>query len=89
MFLYQLELGEAGKSYGLNVAALAGLEPAILRVASEKSRELEAQCSRRSKLAHQLARKEAVKAIICLVKQHEGHSFDPGTAIHVAKQVSS
>lgn len=43
MFLYQLERGKAGGSYGLNVAALAGLEPAILRAAGRRSRELQAK----------------------------------------------
>lgn len=43
VFLYQLERGKAGGSYGLNVAALAGLEPAILRAAGRKSRELQAK----------------------------------------------
>ena len=87
VFLYQLEGGQAGKSYGLNVAALAGLDPAILRVAAEKSRELEAQCCRRSKLASQ--KKGAAKTIISLVKQQQGVSFDPGTVIDIAKQVAS
>ena len=43
VFLYQLERGTAGGSYGLNVAALAGLPPSILKLAQEKSKEL--QCS--------------------------------------------
>ena len=40
MFLYQLEKGRAGGSYGLNVAALAGLEKGLLRVAQRKSQQL-------------------------------------------------
>ena len=40
MFLYQLEKGRAGGSYGLNVAALAGLEKDLLRVAWRKSQQL-------------------------------------------------
>ena len=40
VFLYQLEKGRAGGSYGLNVAALAGLEKDLLRVARRKSQQL-------------------------------------------------
>ena len=84
VFLYQLEQGQAGKSYGLNVAALAGIDPAILKLASEKSRELEAECRRRSKLGSNLLKKKAAaSSIISLLDQQE-LSFDPGTAIHIA-----
>ena len=41
VFLFQLEKGQAGGSYGLNVAALAGLDRSILRVAKRKSKEME------------------------------------------------
>ena len=41
VFLFQLERGQAGGSYGLNVAALAGLDSDILRVAGRKSKEME------------------------------------------------
>ena len=41
VFLYQLEKGKAGKSYGLNVAALAGLRGEVLQVAAKKSMELQ------------------------------------------------
>ena len=41
VFLFQLEKGQAGGSYGLNVAALAGLDRSILRVAGRKSKEME------------------------------------------------
>ena len=41
VFLYQLERGQARGSYGLHVAALAGLDHGILRVAGEKSTELQ------------------------------------------------
>ena len=43
VFLYRLERGKASGSYGLNVAALAGLDAAILRVAARKSQELKAK----------------------------------------------
>ena len=39
--MFQLEKGQAGGSYGLNVAALAGLDRSILRVAGRKSKEME------------------------------------------------
>lgn len=40
VLLYQLEKGQADKSYGLNVAALAGLSSDILKVAAQKAKEL-------------------------------------------------
>ena len=91
MFLYQLEQGQAGKSYGLNVAALAGLHPAILKLAAKKSRELEAKCNAQNtyKQSCQQRREEAVKTIVSLVQQQQqqGGSLDIETVIHIAKQV--
>ena len=43
VFLYQLVRGKASNSYGLNVAALAGLSPEILRRAGQKAKELRAE----------------------------------------------
>ena len=40
-FLYTLVPGAAKRSYGLNVARLAGLEPSVLQRAGEKSLEME------------------------------------------------
>ena len=40
-FLYHLVDGAAARSYGLNVARLAGIPSEILNLAAEKSRELE------------------------------------------------
>ena len=40
IFLYQLERGKAGGSYGLNVAALAGLPTSLLKLAQAKSTQL-------------------------------------------------
>ncbi|KAL5477924.1 hypothetical protein EMCRGX_G024781 [Ephydatia muelleri] len=42
VLLYQLEQGQADRSYGLNVAALAGLSSDILKVAAQKAKELHA-----------------------------------------------
>ena len=50
MFLYHLERGEAGASYGLNVAALAGLPSEILSLASSKSKQLEKEVTSRLSL---------------------------------------
>ena len=88
VFLYQLEQGQAGKSYGLNVAALAGLDSAILKVASEKSQELEDQCNRcrRVAMSRRQEREEALRTIVTLVQQQQG-CFDPKTVICIAKQV--
>lgn len=40
-FLYHLVNGAAARSYGLNVARLAGMPREILNMAAEKSHELE------------------------------------------------
>ena len=40
IFLYQLERGKAGGSYGLNVATLAGLPTSLLKLAQAKSTQL-------------------------------------------------
>lgn len=92
MFLYQLERGQAGKSYGLNVAALAGLDSGILKLAAQKSRELESQCGRCSTaVSDGQQREEAVKTIVSLVQQqlqHQQPSLDLEAVIHIAKQVS-
>ena len=40
VFLYQLERGQAGGSYGLNVAAMAGLPTTLLKLAQAKSKKL-------------------------------------------------
>ena len=40
VFLYEIVSGKAGSSYGLNVAALAGLTSDLLSVAKEKSTEI-------------------------------------------------
>ena len=47
VFLYHLERGQAGASYGLNVAALAGLPSSILQLAHKKSKKLEEEVTRK------------------------------------------
>ena len=46
-FLYQLVKGAAARSYGLNVARLAGISEEILALAAAKSRQLENEISAR------------------------------------------
>ncbi|KAK6179331.1 hypothetical protein SNE40_011718 [Patella caerulea] len=41
-FLYQLVKGQAGKSYGLNVARLADIQPSIIKLAHYQSHHMEA-----------------------------------------------
>ena len=41
VFLYHLDKGQAGASYGLNVASLAGLPSTLLKIAHHKSKLLE------------------------------------------------
>lgn len=48
-FLYQLKEGVTYRSYGLNVARLAGIDETILNVAAKKSKELEAALDLRRK----------------------------------------
>lgn len=47
VFLYHLEQGKAGASYGLNVASLAGLPDSILQTAQCKSKKLEAEVTKK------------------------------------------
>lgn len=53
-FLYQIAEGLAYRSYGLNVARLAGLPEACLSVASVKSRELEEKMRKRERIGAQV-----------------------------------
>ena len=46
-FLYEVGEGVAHRSYGLNVARLAGVPKSVLNLAAEKSKELEESVSRR------------------------------------------
>lgn len=46
-FLYHLVNGAAARSYGLNVARLAGIPSEILNMAAKKSQELENQITHR------------------------------------------
>ncbi|KAF7653579.1 hypothetical protein LDENG_00081240 [Lucifuga dentata] len=48
-FLYQLTEGDAGRSYGLNVARLADIPETILHTAARKARELENAVNARRK----------------------------------------
>ncbi len=45
-FLYKLVAGVAGSSFGLNVARMAGVLPAVLQRAAEKAEEVERQRTR-------------------------------------------
>lgn len=54
-FLYQLTRGVAHRSYGLNVARLAGIPPAILRASEAKAHELELAVATRAGATRQAA----------------------------------
>ena len=43
VFLFEFRWGAAGGSYGINVARLAGVDPRVLKVASQKAAEAEAE----------------------------------------------
>ncbi|KAJ3025561.1 Mismatch repair protein msh3 [Rhizophlyctis rosea] len=49
VFLYKLQEGLAKRSYGLNVARLAGLPQELLRTAAEKGAELERKMEEKSR----------------------------------------
>lgn len=49
-FLYKIADGPVGRSYGFNVARLAGIDSEIIREAVKKSRELELRCKVLEKL---------------------------------------
>lgn len=64
-FLYKLKRGVASSSYGLNVAALAGLDPFILRIAEVKAKQIEKQQTLETSVQlfvklHQLLSKDAI-----------------------------
>ncbi|KAJ8900406.1 hypothetical protein K2173_025183 [Erythroxylum novogranatense] len=48
-FLYRLTPGVCPKSYGVNVARLAGIPVSVLKEATSKSRELETVCANHKK----------------------------------------
>jgi DNA mismatch repair protein MutS len=50
VFLHALKDGPANRSYGLQVAALAGIPPAVIRAARERLLELEQSAARRAGL---------------------------------------
>jgi DNA mismatch repair protein MSH3 len=62
-FLYEVGEGVSYRSYGLNVARLAGIGPSIRTLAGEKSAELEG-----------VMRTRKVKAVARMLSQEEAHS---------------
>lgn len=53
VFLHQVQEGAASKSYGLQVARLAGVPPAVLHQARSKLRELESERERANRAMRQ------------------------------------
>ncbi|SUO94098.1 DNA mismatch repair protein MutS [Suttonella ornithocola] len=53
VFLHQVQQGAASKSYGLQVARLAGVPPAVLHQARSKLRELESERERANRMMRQ------------------------------------
>ncbi|KAJ1289623.1 hypothetical protein BS78_02G178900 [Paspalum vaginatum] len=76
-FLYRLTPGACPKSYGVNVARLAGIPASVLQRASEKSSEFEANYGRRycmTKDEHASAHSEddkfsAIRDLFCILKE--------------------
>ena len=63
-FLYRLQPGACPKSYGVNVARLAGLPAPLLACAAAKAAELEARCGGASDAALTSAEAEALVAAL-------------------------
>ncbi|ORZ15609.1 muts domain V-domain-containing protein [Absidia repens] len=66
IFLYKLAKGIATKSYGLNVAHLAGLPPGVLEKAKKKSEEMELAQQKRTKNRRQHIANELFR---CMMKE--------------------
>lgn len=84
-FLYKLAQGTCPKSYGVNVARLAGMPDTILERAAKKSTEFESQygqrsikCDGRPLAAIELKERSLIQEVLKIVK--ELHSLDNTTA---------
>ncbi|XP_062194119.1 DNA mismatch repair protein MSH6-like isoform X2 [Phragmites australis] len=79
-FLYRLTLGSCPKSYGVNVARLAGIPASVLQMANEKSSDFEANYGKRHRMTkdkHVSAQSEdkfsAIRDLFRIVKAWHRH----------------
>lgn len=71
-FLYRLTAGACPKSYGVNVARLAGLPDFVLQNAAAKSREFEATYGKHKKPPENISNQNAVEQIVVLIQKLNG-----------------
>ncbi|KAE8662403.1 DNA mismatch repair protein MSH6 [Hibiscus syriacus] len=83
-FLYRLTSGACPKSYGVNVARIAGLPDSVLRTAASKSREFETVYGkhRRKGMEDNLPMQRCPdKIVVALIRELIGLSTSEGTCI--------
>nr|KJB10172.1 hypothetical protein B456_001G187300 [Gossypium raimondii] len=92
-FLYRLTPGACPKSYGVNVARIAGLPDSVLRTAASKSREFEAVYGKHrskgseDKLPMQSSLDEMVVFIRELISLTRSKTCEEGTCIRSLTQL--
>ncbi|EXB28598.1 DNA mismatch repair protein Msh6-1 [Morus notabilis] len=68
-FLYRLTAGACPKSYGVNVARLAGLSDSVLQNATAKSREFEAMYGKHKKPPENVYTQSSIEKMAVLIKK--------------------
>jgi len=93
-FLYRLTPGACPKSYGVNVARLAGIPTSVLQRANEKSSDFEANYGKRHKMTkdkHVSAQSDdvfsAIRDLFCIVKAWPCRPEDQATSISMLREV--
>jgi DNA mismatch repair protein MutS len=86
VFLHQVKSGPANRSYGLQVAALAGLPPAVVDKARGYLQQLEAQPTTRAAAATpkpqmSLFEPEAPPELVALLKELDPDQLTPRQAL--------
>ena len=73
IFMHQIKEGPANKSFGLQVAKLAGVPPSVINVAKEKLRTLENQ----------------IETTEVIIEANVGEDFVPDTpSVQIAKEIA-
>ncbi len=88
-FLYKLVRGVCSKSYGMNVATMAGLAAEIVATASQKATLYEATSqfgAIRQRRTIQLAQEEALRSIFQALD--DTHSSEPEALLRIREVVS-
>ncbi len=82
VFLHQVQDGPASQSYGLQVAALAGVPPAVIELAQARLRQLENQAVNQKNTPQQTGKQTQVEN----VQQFDMFSTQPDPALEEIKQ---